>query len=236
MTKNIAIIPARGGSKRIPKKNIKIFCGKPIIAWSIEAALNSGLFDEVMVSTDSEEIAEIAIKQGAKVPFLRSMENASDKPGFDAVIKEVLDDYKKLGSVFDNLCFILATAPFTMPENLKEGYKIFLSGNFKTVMTVSKFSYPIQRALSIDNSKLSMVLPDNLRKRSQELESRYHDAGQFYFMQIDDKLENATLFTDNSGAIVLPESMVQDIDTYEDWKIAELKFTLMRQGVLDAQQ
>ncbi len=227
MSKNIAIIPARGGSKRIPKKNIKEFCGKPIIAWSIKAALNSGVFDEIMVSTDSEEIADIAIKHGAKVPFLRSMENASDKPGFDAVIMEVLSEYKKIGKLFDNLCFLLATAPFTTPDKLKEGYRLLLDGKFKTVMTVSKFSYPIQRALSIESDKVSMILPENLRKRSQELETCYHDAGQFYFMKIDDKLKNASLFTDNSGAVILPESMVQDIDTYEDWKIAEIKFKMM---------
>ena len=224
---NVAIITARGGSKRIPRKNIKLFRGKPMIAYSIETALNAGLFDYVMVSTDDLEIAKIATELGAKVPFIRSKQTSDDYTGTADVMNEVITDLQKIGKQFDNACCIYPTAPFISKQNLEEAYKLLIEQKFDSVFPVCPYSYPIQRALEINHSKTSMVNPENLNKRSQDLEARYHDAGQFYWMNIERFLKEKKVFTNNSGSILLDELHVQDIDNETDWKLAELKYSLI---------
>lgn len=227
--RRIAIIPARGGSKRIPKKNIKPFLGKPIIAYSIEVALNSGLFDEVMVSTDDEEIMKIAKELGAFVPFVRSESNANDTATLAEVIEEVILLYKEQGNSFDQYCCILATAPFINENRLKESFDLLNEKGYKTVFPVLNFSYPTQRALQIDNeNKVSMVNPENLTVRSQDLTPTYHDAGQYYCGNVADFENDKALFTDNSGCIQLGELEVQDIDTPSDWEMAEIKYKILK--------
>lgn len=225
--KCIAIIPARGGSKRIPHKNIKPFLGKPIIQYSIEAAFESNLFDEVMVSTDDNEIADISKKLGAKVPFIRNETTANDHAGLADVIEEVLTNYKKEGKNFDIFCCMLATAPFITIEKLKEGFDYLNNKNFFSVFSILPYSYPIQRALKIENEKVSMINPENYNKRSQDLITTYHDCGQFYWMKTDKFLEEKKLFTNNSGAIIFSEMESHDIDTEEDWDIAEMKYKII---------
>jgi len=227
MLKNISIIPARGGSKRIPRKNIRNFLGKPIIAYSIEAAHKSGLFTEIMVSTDDPEIAQIAKQYGAKVPFFRSQQTANDFATIAEVVEEVLLTYQKQGQKFDNVCCILATAPLIKPERIKEAYNLMLNQNFDAVFPIVRFSYPIQRALRFVEGRVAMFEPDNYAKRSQDLEPTYHDSGQFYWMRVDEFFKQKRFFAKNAGAIVLPETEVQDIDVEEDLKIAELKYTMI---------
>lgn len=224
---NLAIIPARGGSKRIPRKNIKPFLGKPIIAYSIEAAIKSNLFDEVMVSTDDEEIAEIAKKYGAKVPFLRSAKKADDFATLSDVIDEVLCDYSKQDKNFTSFCCILPTAPFVTLNKIKEAYQKLINKNFDSVFPVLEFSYPIQRSLQIENDKTMMVWDEYLNTRSQDLDLRYHDAGQFYFLNTAHFLKEKKLFTSNTGALIISELEAQDIDTESDWKLAEMKYKLL---------
>jgi len=224
----IAIITARGGSKRIPRKNIREFCSSPIIRYSIEAAISSKFFDEVMVSTDDEEIAEIAKKYGAKVPFIRSKENSDDYSGTVDVLLEVISKYQELGRNFDYLCCIYPTAPFVTAKKLISAMQILKTNkDCDCVLPVVKYSYPIQRSLKIDNGKLKMNWPENHSKRSQDLEPIYHDAGQFYFAETDQFLQNKTLFTKKTLPIIVSETEVQDIDTEEDWQIAEMKFKLL---------
>lgn len=225
--RNVAIITARGGSKRIPRKNIKLFRGKPMIAYSIETALNSGLFEIVMVSTDDTEIAEISKQLGAEVPFIRSKQTSDDFTGTADVIVEVINDLQKRGKQFDNACCIYPTAPFITKQILDESYKLLIDKKFDSVFPVCTFSYPIQRALQINDSKTSMVWEENLNKRSQDLPARYHDAGQFYWANIQEFLKAKKLFTANSGSIILDELQVQDIDNETDWKLAELKHSLL---------
>jgi len=227
--KRLAIIPARGGSKRIPKKNSKPFLGKPIIAYSIECALESNLFDEVMVSTDNVEIAEIAKKNGANVPFFRTSENANDFATLSDVIKEVLNDYETHAKKFDQYCCILPTAPFLTPEHIQKAFHLLTDKNYKTVFPVVRFSYPIQRALQLDKEQnITMIYPENLTARSQDLSPSFHDAGQFYCGVVDSFKTEQQLFTDFSGSIELTELEVQDIDTEEDWKIAEIKYEFLQ--------
>ncbi len=224
---NVAIITARGGSKRIPRKNIKLFRGKPIIAYSIETALASNLFDYVMVSTDDDEIANIAKSYGAQVPFIRSKQTSDDVTGTADVLIEVLSELHKIGKKFENACCIYPTAPFISTNSLKDACKLLLENKFGSVFPVCPFSYPIQRALEINNAKTKMVNPENLNKRSQDLAPRYHDAGQFYWVNVSDFLNEKKLFTNNSGSIILNELQVQDIDNETDWKLAELKHSLL---------
>ena len=217
---NLCIIPARGGSKRIPHKNIKDFLGKPIIAYSIEAALSSGLFKEVMVSTDDEEIAEIAKKYGANVPFMRSNESANDFATLADVVDEVKKKYLETEKKFDNISCILPTAPLLTVDNLRKGYEILTSINVDSVRPVVRFNYPIQRAVKLrDNGKVSMFYPEYQNTRSQDLEPAYHDAGQFYWMKYDAGLRGT-----NKYGFEISETTVQDIDTENDWKIAEMKY------------
>lgn len=225
--KNIAIIPARGGSKRIPHKNIKPFLGKPIIAYSIEAAVQSGLFAEVMVSTDDSEIAEVASQYGASVPFLRSEATANDFATIGDVIEEVLQKYQQQGSRFDHVCCILATAPFIKTKRLMEAFQLMQEKGYDSVFPIVRFSYPIQRALRLNKGVVSMFQPENFAKRSQDLEPAFHDSGQFYWMGVSEFLKQKRFFAQNSGAIILPEIEVQDIDSEEDWKIAEIKYKMM---------
>lgn len=224
---NLAIIPARGGSKRIPKKNIKYFLGKPILAYSIEAALESELFNEVMVSTDDAEIAKVAIEYGAKVPFLRTEANANDYAVLADVVTEVLGRYENNNIEFDNVCCILPTAPFVTNKKIESAYSKLIEGEFDSVFPVIEFSFPIQRSLKIEKNKVSMVWKEHLNARSQDLKSRYHDSGQFYWLKSISFEKERKLFTSNSGAIVISELQAQDIDTETDWKLAEIKYKLM---------
>ena len=224
---NVAIIPARGGSKRIPRKNIKLFLGKPIIAYSIETAINSGIFDYVMVSTDDAEIANIAKSYGAQVPFFRSHQTSNDFSTTADVIIEVLNELKKTGRDYDNACCIYPTAPLLSEKSLVDAYNLLLTKNYNTVLPVCQFSYPVQRALKMDESKVSMICPENLNVRSQDLQKVYHDAGQFYWLKTSTFLENQKMFSENSGAVILNEIQVQDIDNETDWKMAELKHSVL---------
>ncbi len=219
---NLCIIPARGGSKRIPRKNIKPFLGKPIIAYSIETALQSGLFAEVMVSTDDAEIAEVAKKYGAKIPFLRSPKNANDFATTLDVINEVLAQYKLAGKSFEHVCCIYPTAPLISRSALASGYAKLVKDDLSSVIPVVSFSFPILRSLKIENGKVAMNWPEHAQTRSQDLPPAYHDAGQWYWFN-PQKIGQG-LITENTGAIVLPETHVQDIDNETDWQMAELKY------------
>lgn len=223
--KNLAIIPARGGSKRIPRKNVKDFLGKPIISYSIEAALKSELFDEVMVSTDDQEIAAVATKHGASVPFFRTKENADDYATTTDVLLEVIEKFGK--DSFEYACCIYPTAPFISNGVLEDTYNLLVKNGFDTVFPVVKFGYPIQRSLKTNGEKIQMVWPEYLNSRSQDLELRYHDAGQFYWFSVKEFQVTHKLFTKNSGFYEIDELRVQDIDSEIDWKLAELKFKLL---------
>ncbi len=223
--KSIAIITARGGSKRIPKKNIKEFCGKPIIAYSIEAALASKLFDEVMVSTDSEEIAAVARHYGAKVPFMRSEKASDDFATTADVLQEVIAEYEKRGQKFDTMCCIYPTAPFVTADKLQAAYKKLTESDADLVQPVVAFSFPPQRAFVIRDGKLTYRYPECAPMRSQDLENWYHDAGQFYFYRVEAFVNKGTL---KIIPFELPETEVQDIDNLTDWELAEMKYRLMR--------
>jgi pseudaminic acid cytidylyltransferase len=224
MGKIAAIITARGGSKRIPQKNIKSFCGHPIIKYSIEAAQKASCFDEIMVSTDDKEIANIAKHYGATIPFYRSKKNSNDYASTMDVVKETINSYKKLGKHFLYICCIYPTAPLIRYTNIKKGLEIIKTSNIDFVIPVARFSYPIQRALRINDGNVSMLSPENFTFRSQDLEPAYHDCGQFYWMKVESVIKNKQCFIDPSIPLVIPESEVQDIDTIEDWKIAETKY------------
>jgi len=223
---NICIIPARGGSKRIPRKNIKEFLGKPIIAYSIKAAIDSKLFDEVMVSTDDEEIANVAKKYGAKIPFIRSQKNSDDFATTYDVIAEVIQNFKDNGKDFDNICCIYPCAPFVTSEILIKAYTQLKGNNFDTVFPIIVYSFPIQRALRKNEDKVSMILEENINIRSQDLEDSFHDAGQFYWCKTEQLMKSKRLLTSNTGGVVISELEAQDIDTEIDWKLAELKYQL----------
>jgi len=222
--KKIAIIPARSKSKRIPNKNIKDFFGKPIISYPISVALNCKLFDEVMVSTDCEKIAEISKNYGAKIPFLRSEKNSDDFSTTSDVIEEVLKEYKNLQQEFDEICCIYPTAVFINEDKIKNAYHKFSSGGFDSLIPIVKFSYPIQRALKINNDFVNFFYPEHYNTRSQDLENAYHDCGQFYLLKTQKFLENKKIFSNNSTFIEYRADDVQDIDNEDDWQIAELKY------------
>ena len=220
----LAIIPARGGSKRIPRKNIKNFHGKPIIAYSIEAALKSGLFDEVMVSTDDVEIKNISLELGAKVPFLRSENTSNDTATTLEVIREVLESYKKEDRTFDEVCCIYPTAPLMKSSHLTAGLDL-LENEIASVFPVVPFSFPILRSLKVDEDNfVSMNWPEYSHTRSQDLPAAYHDAGQWYWLRPE--LISNSLYSDNSKVIILSEMEVQDIDNESDWKMAEVKWEM----------
>lgn len=227
MKKRIAVITARGGSKRIPKKNIRAFCGRPIIEYSIEAAQKSGLFDEVMVSTDSEEIAEIAKAAGAVLPFMRSAENAGDYASTADVLLEVLAEYAKKGKCFDTVCCLYPTAPFVTAEKLKRAVVLLEEQDVDCVVPVVRYSFPPQRAFVVRDGFTVMKYPEHAVTRSQDLEPYFHDCGQFYCMQTERFLTKKQIFTDCMLSIEMPEMQVQDIDNESDWKLAELKYRMM---------
>ena len=223
---NLAIIPARGGSKRIPRKNIKEFLGKPIIAYSIEIAINSKLFEEVIVSTDDEEIAEVAFKYGAKVPFYRSKKNSDDFATTLEVIQEVRIEYINRNKVFENICCIYPTAPLIKLEDLNNGYlKLIDNIDIDVVYPITSFSYPILRSLILDEQgNVKMKWPEYAKTRSQDLIPAYHDSGQWYWYS------NKSLLNDEYNVIkpiILNEMSVQDIDNENDWLLAEQKYKLL---------
>lgn len=225
--KRLCIIPARGGSKRIPRKNIKDFLGKPIIAYSIEAALASGLFTKVIVSTDDEEIAAVARAYGAEVPFLRSAENSDDHATTLDVLAEVAAFYRERAEDYPECCCIYATAPLVTAALLKTAYERFSEAVFDSVFPVLRFGFPIQRAVALDaDHRLRMFQPEHLSARSQDLEPAYHDCGMFYWYRPVACLAAGRLWTDNSGCIVIGELEAHDIDTPQDWAVAEFKYRL----------
>tara|TARA_B100000963_G_scaffold358207_1_gene382256 strand:+ start:1044 stop:1733 length:690 start_codon:yes stop_codon:yes gene_type:complete len=226
--KNLALITARGGSKRILKKNIKNFHDKPIIYYSINTAINSKIFDYVMVSTDDKEISKISKQFGAKVPFYRSKKNSDDYSTTSDVITEVLNELKKINLEFDNVCCIYPTAPFLTDEMLSLSGKILEKEDVDSIISITKFSYPIWRGFKLNsNNSVEYLWPENELKRSQDLPAVYHDAGQFYFFKVSSFLDQKTLIMKKNKAIILSNDKVQDIDTIEDWKIAELKYSLL---------
>ena len=227
--KKIAIITARGGSKRIPKKNIKDFLGKPIICYSIEAALNSKIFDEVMVSTDSDEISEIAKQAGAKVPFMRSDNTSNDYATTADVLLEVLQKYEELGFCFDYACCIYPTAPFVTSQKLRDAMNILIDSDATDVMPVTEFSFPPQRSVFIRDGNVIPVYPEYQQCRSQDLEPIYHDAGQFYCLDVSTFMPKSDQLPERKiKPIIVSELEVQDIDNFSDWEIAEMKYELMK--------
>ncbi|MDB5422125.1 MAG: acylneuraminate cytidylyltransferase [Brevundimonas sp.] len=229
----LAVIPARGGSKRIPRKNIRPFAGQPILHWPIKAALDSQLFDAVMVSTDDEEVAVIAREAGADVPFMRSAASADDHSSLLDVLAEVVGNYHQRGQDFDTVCCLLPTAALVTAERLRLGHDMFATGEFDSVFPVVRFLAPIQRALRrSDEGMISMFQPEHYRSRSQDLEPAYHDAGQFYWMSRQACIDRTPTFAGRAGSIVVDETEVQDIDTDIDWRLAELKHRLIHHGDL----
>lgn len=222
---NIAIIPARGGSKRIPRKNIKDFFGKPVIAYSIEAAIDACCFDRIIVSTDDEEVADIAKNFGAEVPFIRPCDISDDYASTLDVISHAITELKLPDNT--NVCCIYATAPLISSEKLKEGLAIFSASKLDYVFSATEFSYPIQRAFKLsNNSNVEMFQPEHFNSRSQDLEKAYHDAGQFYWGSSSAFLLKTSIFSSNSKPVILPTTQVQDIDTPEDWRLAEMLFKI----------
>lgn len=224
---NVAIITARGGSKRIPRKNIKDFLGKPIIEYSIKAALEAGIFDEVMVSTDDEEIAQIAQKAGAKVPFMRSADAADDYATTTDVIKEVLEQYKDKGMQFEHACCIYPTAPFVTKELLLKAQYLVETENADSCFPIIQYSFPPQRGMIMENGNAKYKYPEYQFARSQDLEKMYHDSGQFYYFNVKKFEQTGKMLGDVIKPIVISEMEAQDIDNEDDWKIAELKYTML---------
>lgn len=225
---NIAIIPARGGSKRIPRKNIKLFHGKPMIAWSILAAQNAGCFDRIIVSTDDAEIATVAQEYGAEVPFMRPAEIANDYATTSDVISHAITWLSQQGQMPERVCCLYATAPFVEPDDLRQGLGLLTADSqCQFAFSATRFGFPIQRAIKIDASgQVSMFHPEYLLTRSQDLEEAYHDAGQFYWGKASAWLKQQPIFAAHSKLVLLPSFRVQDIDTPEDWQRAERLFTL----------
>jgi len=228
--KTVAIIPARGGSKRIPRKNIKDFCGQPIIAYSIQAAQKSGLFDRIIVSTDEGEIAEVSKQYGAEIPFIRPKELADDHTGTNAVVKHALEWFRDQGEPAKYACCIYATAPFLAKGDLQKGFQRVQQGGCEFAFSVTSFAFPIQRSIRIDESGgVDPIFPESIVNRSQDLEEAYHDAGQFYWGKPAAFLEAKPLFAPHSRAVIMPRHRVQDIDSPEDWKRAEIMWRVLRE-------
>lgn len=225
----LAIIPARGGSKRIPKKNIKSFLGQPIINYSIAAAIQSGVFDKVIVSTDSEEIKSLAIKGGADVPFMRPKNLATDESSTAVVLSHAVKWFQNHGHKVEHFCCIYPTAPLLSPSFIRDGYNLITSEKVASVFSVATFPYPIQRALKLNRSGgLEMFWPEHENSLSNYLEESYHDAGQFYWLNTDQFLNTGKLFSRDALPIVLPRYLVQDIDSPEDWDTAERLFMALQ--------
>lgn len=231
----IAIIPARGGSKRIPLKNIREFRGKPMIAWSIEAALESGCFNEVIVTTDDEANASVARSYGASVPFMRPAELADDYTPTTPVLRHAVEAFEKIkGETVEEACCIYATAPFVSAAILKQGLEVLESdGALDFAFSVASFPFPIQRALGVTaDHRIEMVYPEHELTRSQDLQERYHDAGQFYWFRRAGLFNNEGVFSACSAPVIIPRERVQDIDTLEDWRCAELAHELLEKREL----
>lgn len=225
----VAIIPARGGSKRIPKKNIKLFCGKPIVAYSIEAAQHSKIFDKIIVSTDSSEIAKFARSLSAEVPFLRPQELSGDYIGIREVIAHAVKWLWRKGEKLNAVCCIYATAPLVRPDDIVEAYKIFQRDKWDYVFSATEYVYPIQRSFHVQKSgSIEMYFPENFSKRSQDLEKAYHDAGQFCWGKPEAWIENNMPFSERSSILKIPAYRVVDIDTDEDWKRAEIIYNVLQ--------
>tara|TARA_B100000214_G_scaffold335894_1_gene279468 strand:+ start:2771 stop:3472 length:702 start_codon:yes stop_codon:yes gene_type:complete len=225
----VAVIPARGGSKRIPGKNIRDFCGKPMIAWSIGAARASGCFDEVIVSTNDEKIAEVARQFGATVPFMRPEHLSDDYTGTLPVIRHAVEWFGNAGHVVDLACCIYATAPFITPADIQEGERRLQSADCSFSFSVTSFAFPIQRALRLaDGGRVEMMHPEQFSTRSQDLEEAWHDAGQFYWGTAEAWLEERMIFGRDSIGVPIPRYRVQDVDTHEDWENAEYMFEALR--------
>ncbi len=229
----IAIITARGGSKRIPGKNKKEFLGKPILCYSIEAALASGIFEEVMVSTDDEEIAKIARKAGAATPFMRSEATANDFATTDDVLMEVLEEYERRGRVFEYMACIYPTAPFVTAQKLRDAMALLIEKDASGVMPVVCFSFPPQRGMVVKEGRLQYRYPENAMKRSQDLEKMYHDCGQFYCYHVERYRACRGDLPDGYVPMDIPETEVQDIDNPLDWKLAEIKYQMMADAHLE---
>lgn len=226
----IAIITARGGSKRIPRKNIREFCGRPILAYSIQAALESGVFDRVMVSTDDAEIVEVARGCGAEVPFLRSARMSGDYATTAQVLAEVLEEYGKLGQTFDLVCGIYPTAPFLQPQTLRKAMELLEESGADAVAPVVRFGFPPQRGLVIRDGEIRMSSPELYLCRSQDLEPVYHDVGQFYCLNAESFARQGCIVMEHTRPFIISELEVQDIDTEEDWRLAELKYRMLHGG------
>ena len=225
----LAVIPARGGSKRIPRKNIRPFAGRPIIAYSIDAARACGLFDHVVVSTDDDEIAGVARGCGAETPFVRPKDLADDHTGTNAVVRHAIGWFGERGALPEHVCCLYATAPFVQPHDLREGFDRLVASGSSFAFSVTGFEFPIQRALRIDaGGRVQPIWPENAARRSQDLEPAFHDAGQFYWGTSRAFLDEVVLYSDASVPVILPRHLVQDIDTEEDWTRAELMFGALR--------
>ena len=228
--KKLAIVPARGGSRRIPDKNIKPFLGRPIIERVIRAARESGLFDLVMVSTDSDRIAEVAVAAGAEVPFLRSEKNSDDRASITDALVEALTRLGGGGECpYGVGCCLLPTAVFVTPRQLQFSHEKFSTQDFDSLIPICRFSYPVQRSLRTAGPRLSFADPKNTFVRSQDLEPRYHDAGQYYWFKTAELLQKKSIITDNTTYTLVDERFVQDIDTPEDWDQAEFKFSYLKE-------
>lgn len=226
----LAVIPARGGSKRILRKNIKPFCGKPMIAWSIEAARRSGCFDRIVVSTDDDEIAAIARDLGAEIPFMRPAELSDDHAGTIPVVAHAIRHIQEHDDLPLVVCCIYATAPFVRVRDLQRGGELLGQADCDYVFSVTTYAFPIQRALRIkENGRVEMFHPEHFDTRSQDLEEAYHDAGQFYWGRAEAWLAERPIFSADAEPLVLPRHRVQDIDTPEDWERAELMFLALRE-------
>lgn len=231
----IAIIPARGGSKRIPRKNIKLFCGKPMISWSVEAARLSGCFDRIIVSTDDAEIAEVAHAYGAEVPFMRPPELSDDHTSTIPVIAHAIDWMNCNVATVDFACCLYATAPFIQAEDLQRGFEILQQSGADYAFSVTSYGFPIQRAIRITtNQRVGMFSPEHFNTRSQDLEEAFHDAGQFYWGRAPAWLAGKVLFSHDAAPVLLPRHRVQDIDTAEDWERAEWMFKAMQSQAAQA--
>ncbi|MDT8904334.1 N-acylneuraminate cytidylyltransferase [Pseudomonas sp. NFACC09-4] len=225
----LAVIPARGGSKRIPRKNVKLFYGKPMIVWSIEAALRSGCFEQVVVSTDDAEIAEVARRHGASVPFMRPAELSDDYTGTLPVIRHVIEQLSAQEQTIEQVCCLYATAPFVRAEDIQRGLKILEETDSDYVFSVTSYAFPIQRAIRLtEQGGVEMCNPEHFNTRSQDLEETFHDAGQFYWGRADAWLQGKVVFSPRSRPVLLPRHRVQDIDTLEDWTRAEWLFKAMQ--------
>ncbi|MBQ6888378.1 MAG: pseudaminic acid cytidylyltransferase [Lachnospiraceae bacterium] len=226
----LAIITARGGSKRIPRKNIKEFCGKPIVAYSIEAAKQAGVFDEIMVSTDDEEIAEVGRQYGADIPFFRSSGTSDDFATTADVLLEVLEEYEKRGKKFTHICCIYPTAPFVTAQNLKQAMEQLTAKQADSVMPVVRFSFPPQRSVIVGaNGNLTPKWEEYMNCRSQDLEPFYHDCGQFYCLNVESFQKEQKMIMNHTLPLFMDEMQVQDIDTEEDWRIAEMKYRILNE-------